>query len=206
VNELGNRWRVARARILAETSAPHSIRTWQSTTRSGGRSPAGRQGRQSALCRCMRPSHPPTRGPARRSRSRARSRMAQGVLGTSPGWLWQRIGLGARSVTRWGWRRRDRRASQRPRPTSTAIGTLGHILGAASYAVLARELAGGGDAAAEEEIRWALEHTTRTIRDLVGRVPSSEPGRSRLDQIHHRLDVALRESGQAGSTRNRANR
>jgi hypothetical protein len=88
----------------------------------------------------------------------------------------------------------------------TTIGTLGHILGAASYAVLARELAGGGDAAAEEEIRWALEHATRTIRDLVGRVPSSEPGRSRLDQIHHRLDVALRESGQAGSTRNRANR
>ncbi len=74
----------------------------------------------------------------------------------------------------------------------TTIGTLGHILGAASHAALARGLAGGGDAVAEEEICWAIEHATTTIRDLIRRVPSSAPGRSRLDQIRHRLDVALR--------------
>jgi hypothetical protein len=71
------------------------------------------------------------------------------------------------------------------------IGTLGHILGAASYSALARELAGGGEAA-EAEVRWATEHATAMIRALVRRVPSSAPGRSRLDQIQNRLDLALR--------------
>lgn len=86
----------------------------------------------------------------------------------------------------------------------TTIGTLGHILGAACYAALAQELAGGGDAAAEEEIRRAIEHAPATVRDLVGRVPPSAPGRSRRDQILHRLDVALREPDRAGSTCDRS--
>ncbi len=76
----------------------------------------------------------------------------------------------------------------------TTIGTLGHILGSASYAVLARELASGGDVAmADEEVRWALEHASQATRDLVRRVPPAAPGRRRLEEIQHKLDTALRE-------------
>jgi hypothetical protein len=76
----------------------------------------------------------------------------------------------------------------------TTIGTLGHILGSAAYAALARELTSGGDAAlAEEEVGWALEHASPTVRDLVRRVPASlSGGGRRLDEIQHRLDIALR--------------
>jgi Imm-5 like putative immunity protein len=73
------------------------------------------------------------------------------------------------------------------------IGTLGHILGAASYVALARELAGGGPRAADEEVRWATEQASPTLRDLVGRVPSGPPGRGRLAEIQRELDIALRE-------------
>ena len=75
----------------------------------------------------------------------------------------------------------------------TTIGTLGHILGPAAYAALARELTAGGDAAtAAEEVRWAIEHASPAIRDLVRRIPASRSGGRRLDQIQHQLDVALR--------------
>jgi hypothetical protein len=81
------------------------------------------------------------------------------------------------------------------------IGTLGHILGAAAHAALARDLASGGDAvAADEEVRWAIEHASPAIRHLVRRVPASASGRRRLDEIQHRLDVALR-GAQPGSAR-----
>ena len=74
------------------------------------------------------------------------------------------------------------------------IGTLGHILGPAAYAALARELAAGGDAsAADEELGWAIGRASPAIRDLVRRVPASGPGGRRLDEIQHRLDVSLRE-------------
>ena len=56
-----------------------------------------------------------------------------------------------------------------------------------------RELAGGGISAADDEIGWAVEHATPAIRDLLRRVPASEPGRRRLDDIERRLDAALRE-------------
>ena len=76
----------------------------------------------------------------------------------------------------------------------TTIGTLDHILGSAAYAALARELTSDGDAAvADEEVRWAIEHASPAIRDLVRRVPASVSGRRRLDEIQHLLDVALRE-------------
>jgi hypothetical protein len=76
----------------------------------------------------------------------------------------------------------------------TTIGTLGHILGSAAYAALAREQASDGDAAvAEEEVGWAIGHASPAIRDLVLRVPASVSGRRRLDQIQQQLDVALRE-------------
>ena len=75
----------------------------------------------------------------------------------------------------------------------TTIGTLGHVLGPAAYAALARELTAGGDAAAaEDEVRWAIEHASPVIRDLVRRIPASVSGGRRLDEIQHRLDAALR--------------
>jgi len=76
----------------------------------------------------------------------------------------------------------------------STIGTLDHILGSATYAALARELASGGDAGvANEEVRWAIEQASPAIRDLVRRVPAGVSGRRRLDEIQHQLDVALRE-------------
>ena len=77
----------------------------------------------------------------------------------------------------------------------TTVGTLGHILGPAAYASLARELAAGNQgAAAEEELRWAREHATPAIRELLGRVPPAEPGRRRLDALQRQLDTALRRA------------
>ena len=76
----------------------------------------------------------------------------------------------------------------------TTVGTLRHILGPTAYSTLARELASGGDVAvADEEVRWAIEHATAAIRDLVRRVPASASGRRPLDEIQHRLELALRE-------------
>jgi hypothetical protein len=73
------------------------------------------------------------------------------------------------------------------------VGTLGHILGAASYTALARELAGGDARAADDEIRWATQHASRTLWDLIARVSSDVLGRGRLAEIQNQLDVALRE-------------
>jgi hypothetical protein len=76
----------------------------------------------------------------------------------------------------------------------TTIGTLGHILGPAAYAALARELASGGDTAmADEEVAWAVAHASPAIRDLVRRVPASVSGGRRVDTIQHQLDALLRE-------------
>jgi hypothetical protein len=73
------------------------------------------------------------------------------------------------------------------------IGTLGHILGPAAYAAMARELASGGDVAvADEEARWAIGQASPSIRDLVRRVPAGAPGRRRPDEIQQQLDRALR--------------
>ncbi|WP_227025415.1 putative immunity protein [Streptomyces tsukubensis] len=68
-----------------------------------------------------------------------------------------------------------------------------HALAPAVYAALARELAAGeGPAAADEELRRAIENAPRAVRELVRRMPARGPGRSRLDTLYHRLDAALR--------------
>ena len=73
------------------------------------------------------------------------------------------------------------------------IGTLGHILGPAAYASLARELATGGDeAATAAEVRWAVEAAAPAIRHLLGRVPAGNPGGRRLEAIQHELETRLR--------------
>jgi len=78
------------------------------------------------------------------------------------------------------------------------VGTLGHILGSASYAALARELAGGGPEAADEEIRWASAQASPALRELVRRVPPGTRGRGRLAEIQGRLDTMLRATAHPG--------
>ncbi|WP_327736165.1 hypothetical protein OG749_22605 [Streptomyces nojiriensis] len=67
-----------------------------------------------------------------------------------------------------------------------------HVLGPAVYEALARELAAGDAAGADEEIRWAIEHAPTEVRALLRRMPARSPGRSRLDTLYYELDAALR--------------
>jgi hypothetical protein len=68
-----------------------------------------------------------------------------------------------------------------------------HILGPAVYAALAHELAADGDpAAGDSEIRWAVGHTPPQVREVMRRMPSRAPGRSRLDALYFQLDSGLR--------------
>ncbi|MCX4800664.1 putative immunity protein [Streptomyces sp. NPDC058682] len=69
-----------------------------------------------------------------------------------------------------------------------------HVLGPAVYEALARELAVGDAAGADEEIRWAIEHAPQEVRALLRQMPARSPGRSRLDTLYYELDAALRRS------------
>jgi hypothetical protein len=70
-----------------------------------------------------------------------------------------------------------------------------HILAAAVYAAVAKELEAGGDAAVgDAEIRWAIGSAPRQARDVLLRLPAREPGRSRLDALYFQLDAGLRDS------------
>jgi hypothetical protein len=49
-----------------------------------------------------------------------------------------------------------------------------HVLGPAVYQALARELAAGNDpSVGDEEIRWAIEHASPTVCEVVRRFPSA---------------------------------
>jgi hypothetical protein len=73
------------------------------------------------------------------------------------------------------------------------IGTLGHILGSAAFAALARELAAGGDTAQTgDEIDWAVASATPAISGLLARIPRGSVGHRRLHAIQHELELALR--------------
>jgi hypothetical protein len=68
-----------------------------------------------------------------------------------------------------------------------------HVLGPAVYGARAREFAAAGDpGAGDEEIRWAIEHASPTVREVMRRFPARGPGRSRLDALYYRLDAGLR--------------
>jgi hypothetical protein len=68
-----------------------------------------------------------------------------------------------------------------------------HALGPAVYAALARELAASGDSsAADEELRWAIQHAAPAVREVVRRYPIRVPGRTRLNALFYRLDTGLR--------------
>lgn len=68
-----------------------------------------------------------------------------------------------------------------------------HALAPATYAGRARELAAVDDPIiGGEEIRWAIEHASPAVREVVGRFPIRGPGRSRLDALYYQLDAGLR--------------
>lgn len=68
-----------------------------------------------------------------------------------------------------------------------------HALGPAVYGALACELASPDDpTAADEEIRWATDHASPSVREVVSRLPARAAGRSRLEALYYRLDTALR--------------
>ena len=67
-----------------------------------------------------------------------------------------------------------------------------HALGPAVYAARAREAATGDSGIGDQEIRWAIEHASATVRALVQRMPSRSPGRPRLATLYDQLDAGLR--------------
>ena len=67
-----------------------------------------------------------------------------------------------------------------------------HALGPAVYAAVARELAPGNESIAEEEIRWAIEHASPAVREIVSRWPARVPGRTRLSALYYAVDAGLR--------------
>ena len=68
-----------------------------------------------------------------------------------------------------------------------------HALGPAAYAALARELAEEGDpGVGDGEIRWAIEHASVEVCDVVRRMPDRGTGRGRLEALLYQLDAGLR--------------
>jgi hypothetical protein len=68
-----------------------------------------------------------------------------------------------------------------------------HALAPATYAARAREFAAVGDPSiGDEAIRWAIEHASPAVREVIGRMPARGAGRSRLDALYHQLDAGLR--------------
>ncbi|TDW18007.1 putative immunity protein [Kribbella kalugense] len=66
-----------------------------------------------------------------------------------------------------------------------------HIVGAAQYAAYAHELAGRDP---EAIVDWAIERVPPMVRDVLRRYPNGSPGRSRLGELHRRLETELRRS------------
>lgn len=68
-----------------------------------------------------------------------------------------------------------------------------HILGPAAYAALALELQQGGDpGVGDGELRWALEHVTSEVREVLRQMPARSAGKSRLERLMYDLDQGVR--------------
>jgi hypothetical protein len=68
-----------------------------------------------------------------------------------------------------------------------------HILGPAAYAALAFELDHAGDQSlGDGEVRWAIEHVTAEVREVLLQMPERKPGKGRLDQLLYELDKGVR--------------
>ncbi len=68
-----------------------------------------------------------------------------------------------------------------------------HILGPAAYAALALELYHADDPTiGHGEVRWAIEHVTPTVREVLLQMPARKTGKSRLDKLLYELDKDIR--------------
>ena len=68
-----------------------------------------------------------------------------------------------------------------------------HILGPAAYAALALELDHAGDPnIGDGEVRWAIEHATSEVREVLQQMPARQAVNSRLDTILYELDAGIR--------------
>jgi hypothetical protein len=68
-----------------------------------------------------------------------------------------------------------------------------HVLGPAVYQAQARESAANDPEVGDDEIRWAVEHASPTVREVLRRFPARDPGRTRLAALYYQLDVGLRQ-------------
>lgn len=76
-----------------------------------------------------------------------------------------------------------------------------HIVGPAAYAALALELNQGGDPnVGDGEVRWAMEHVTSEVREVLLQMPARKTGKSRLDKILYELDEGIRNQAQPENT------
>lgn len=74
----------------------------------------------------------------------------------------------------------------------TAPHQANHALGSAMHLAQARELAAGDDPhVGDEEIRWAIEHASPAVHEVVRRIPVNHPGRTRLGALRHQLQAHL---------------
>ncbi|MBE2237171.1 MAG: hypothetical protein IAE81_05235 [Caldilineaceae bacterium] len=68
-----------------------------------------------------------------------------------------------------------------------------HIVGPAAYVALSLELDHAGDpGVGEGEVRWAIEHVTAEVRDVLLQMPARQAGNSRLDTLFYVLDAGIR--------------
>ena len=68
-----------------------------------------------------------------------------------------------------------------------------HIVGPAAYAALAIELNQGGDPnIGDGEVRWAIEHITPEVREILLQMPARTAGNSRLDTLQYEVDEGIR--------------
>ena len=68
-----------------------------------------------------------------------------------------------------------------------------HILGPAAYAALALELEYAGEAnIGDREVRWAIEHVTPEVREILLHMPARQAGNTRLNNLLYELDAGIR--------------
>ena len=68
-----------------------------------------------------------------------------------------------------------------------------HILGPAAYAALALELDHAGDPElGDREVRWAIEHVTPEVREVLLQMPARQAGNSRSSKLLYALDAGIR--------------
>lgn len=69
-----------------------------------------------------------------------------------------------------------------------------HIVGPPAYAALALELYHAGDPnIGQSEVRWAIQHVTPEVREVLLHMPARTPGNSRLDMLLYELDEGIRD-------------